>query len=1107
MPETAEAPPEQIDVDLIVNTAEGLARALLIRSGHGDGKFNGEAFKARVKERLTKALAGHTGKQEPEEKEVPAPATDGKSLDSLFDSKGFDANKHPRGQPKNKGQFAPAPSVGAQAAVASVAKPTKPTASGGASTPTPSAAAQQTAVTIQKPIVAPAAPITGGPASTASHEERLRRRRYTDVTDSRLSDEVASWDDYDDEGHVFPQSIHLQQGELKEPDGEVTTLYRWHSEQDDSGGGDEYGPWTTEEEARSGGEEYASESNQDPPEEPEPEEPEEPEKEEPEEDAYPKKLKGKNKTKATIEVADERAAAKASDLLGGDEEEALETAAALSGIPDDGEVEIKRDGYDLRMTGSHKYLSDCDRTLSRDEDGNLYLHNDYLRTAAGAPPGFGAQFFARQVEQAQAAGVDYIETHAAGSWAGRKSFNGYYTWPRLGYNESLDDLEEEGFRERQVVDKAREHFPDAENILDIFDSDPVDLSDEEAAEVRERCATVDKELGKPVRDLTTITGADWWLAEGIGFENGKFELHKGSRSLKSLASYRASKKQGGKALFCWESKGMEEPGEENAQETRGDQLRWEDFDLDALFAPRSDHEEMTEDTTGQKAWDADKHPRGQPDNPGQFAPAPSTKVVETANKVRGPKQSAKITGLPAASQQTGVQPARATPVAGGRSQQAAHLLGVGGKPTPAIRNEALTPELHLPEAGHASQIVAGLNEQQARILHALLTEPWRGEGPKRAFDAGPGPDMEKAGLIHVEQLDKGRVRAVLASKLAADPDLKKLLRRKLGEPSVTPPPEPTATPEPTPTPEPSEDSNRTPTPEPTPEPSEEPEPSWDTSDHEPEAALPISSGPRPAHRDTTPTHAEFAKIVETSPLQDTRFLGGGCNGSYLLTLADGTRGVFKPESGERGDLRSQIKGDYWKREIAASQVAHALGLDDLVPGTVEHDYEGERGSIMAFAEGNQGNANDVSSSIKYDGEKDLARAAAFDYVIGQSDRHGGNWMLSGDDKLVLIDNGLTFPDRQSLSGNCFILERAIRKGLPLPEECAQWDSHMEEIETKLDDLGFGDEEKRYTLERLHAVSTLAKEHAGGIPGQGATFEDLWNEYPVGQYPSGERGGW
>jgi hypothetical protein len=79
--------------------------------------------------------------------------------------------------------------------------------------------------------------------------------------------------------------------------------------------------------------------------------------------------------------------------------------------------------------------------------------------------------------------------------------NGYYTWPRFGYNESIVSIRK---KDPDLARKIREEFPDAKSILDV---------------------------------MITKEGRDWWKANGTDLFNARFDLQEGSRSRFVLDTY------------------------------------------------------------------------------------------------------------------------------------------------------------------------------------------------------------------------------------------------------------------------------------------------------------------------------------------------------------------------------------------------------------------------------------------------------------------------------------------------------------------------------------------------------------------------------------------
>lgn len=209
---------------------------------------------------------------------------------------------------------------------------------------------------------------------------------------------------------------------------------------------------------------------------------------------------------------------------------------------------------------------------------------------------------------------------------------------------------------------------------------------------------------------------------------------------------------------------------------------------------------------------------------------------------------------------------------------------------------------------------------------------------------------------------------------------------------------------------------------------------------------------------------QVVELLESAEVTGWKPLGGGMSSSFVVKFGD-THAVFKPGAGEPY-LRSNIpQGTYYKREAAAARVAEILGVDDLVPPAVVRSIDGEEGSVQAFVPGAQ-DAMDVPLADKYNGPEDLLRAAAFDFVLASSDRHGGNWLLK-DGKLVLIDNGLAFPEGQQSFldymvtffrtdvvrgvGRSDLLKQALSK--PIPPEIRGWASKADQVGAALAEHG------------------------------------------------------
>lgn len=111
-----------------------------------------------------------------------------------------------------------------------------------------------------------------------------------------------------------------------------------------------------------------------------------------------------------------------------------------------------------------------------------------------APKGFGTRVFASQVKAAvESGGYRRIATHAAGDIEDT-TFNGYYTWPRLGYDAPL---------RRAEIELLPANLQHSRTVLDI---------------------------------MATPEGRAWWKENGTG-RDMVFDLAENSRSRRTLDAY------------------------------------------------------------------------------------------------------------------------------------------------------------------------------------------------------------------------------------------------------------------------------------------------------------------------------------------------------------------------------------------------------------------------------------------------------------------------------------------------------------------------------------------------------------------------------------------
>lgn len=174
--------------------------------------------------------------------------------------------------------------------------------------------------------------------------------------------------------------------------------------------------------------------------------------------------------------------------------------------------------------------------------------------------------------------------------------------------------------------------------------------------------------------------------------------------------------------------------------------------------------------------------------------------------------------------------------------------------------------------------------------------------------------------------------------------------------------------------------------------------------------------------------AEERQLLE-QPVVDYVRAGGSTNETWLVELGDGGRAYAKLFRG----TNDRLAGDYGHssrqqpvHEVAAWRLAAFLGppWERLVAPCVLRTVDGQLAAVSAERPGYPGRPVEDAEQV--------TAAAVFDALIGQQDRHPGNYLVDDTYGLTLIDHGFAF----SRPGDLFnwAVFQHDRVGAALPEE-------------------------------------------------------------------------
>lgn len=176
-----------------------------------------------------------------------------------------------------------------------------------------------------------------------------------------------------------------------------------------------------------------------------------------------------------------------------------------------------------------------------------------------------------------------------------------------------------------------------------------------------------------------------------------------------------------------------------------------------------------------------------------------------------------------------------------------------------------------------------------------------------------------------------------------------------------------------------------------------------------------------ANQDEADTRAHKLATEISSGSDRTKSVIGGnhISAAYLVTYktpdANGNpvenKVVFKPVEGERKGARRNIRDTEVpaaSREMAAFDVATKLGI--RIPDVASVELDGKPGTAMRFLKRDDKEHNDIINNVQKPDPSRLTELAVFDFVIGNTDRHAGNLIVTKGRDLNPIDHGLSFPE-------------------------------------------------------------------------------------------------
>ncbi|HEX3507514.1 MAG TPA: hypothetical protein VHW94_03915 [Candidatus Dormibacteraeota bacterium] len=191
-------------------------------------------------------------------------------------------------------------------------------------------------------------------------------------------------------------------------------------------------------------------------------------------------------------------------------------------------------------------------------------------------------------------------------------------------------------------------------------------------------------------------------------------------------------------------------------------------------------------------------------------------------------------------------------------------------------------------------------------------------------------------------------------------------------------------------------------------------------------------------------------LVELPDLELLGILQGASNYTFLTQLGplepDGLLAVYKPARGE-SPLWDFEAGTLYQREVAAYRLSKVLGWPRIPPTVVRDQAPHGVGAMQLYVQADR--RHFLSEQAR---QRDAwLRIALFDVITNNADRKSGHCLFDAEDRIWVIDHGLTFHTDPKLRTVIWDFS-----GEPLPADlCQDLERALTEVEkgTLADELG------------------------------------------------------